>query len=289
MKPPPFEYRAPLTLGETLELLSEEPESTSLLAGGQSLVPMLNLRLARPARVVDLNRVEGLDGIAQDRPGGPIRIGAMVRQHTLESSALIREQLPLITEAASHIGHIAIRSRGTVGGSLAHADPAAELPAVMAALGARIVLRSRGGERMVPASEFFEGPLMTALRPGELLVAVEVDVPPAGTGSAFVEVARTHGAFALVATAALVRVAPGGCIDFASLALGGVAGVPYVAGWIGPALAGAEPTAEAFANAVEPLTTEIRWREDEHGAYRRRASSGLAARALRTAAERSRA
>jgi carbon-monoxide dehydrogenase medium subunit len=287
MRPPLFQYEAPRTVGETLDVLAHAPEDTSILAGGQSLVPMLNMRLARPDLVVDLNRVQGLDGVEQDGASGTIRIGAMVRQHVLETSPLLRDRLPLLTEAAGHIAHIAIRSRGTVGGSLAHADPAAELPAAMTALGARLVLRSRGGDRTIDAAEFFEGPLMTALAPGELLTAIEVDVPPPGTGSAFVEVARTHGAFALACAAALVRVGADGRIDFARLALGGVGGVPYVPEWLGEAVVGSAPDAALFAGVAERIGRELRVSDDEHGGYRRKVSGVLAARALTAAASRS--
>jgi carbon-monoxide dehydrogenase medium subunit len=157
----------------------------------------------------------------------------------------------------------------------------------MTALGARLVVRSRGGDRTLTAAEFFEGPLMTALVPGELLTAIEIDAPPPGTGSAFVEVARTHGAFALACAAALVRVAPDGRIDFARLALGGVGGVPYVPDWLGEAVMGAVPDAALFAGLAERIGKELRWAEDEHGGYRRRVSGVLAARALTAAAARS--
>ena len=287
MRPPLFEYQAPRTVGETLDLLAHAPEDTSILAGGQSLVPMLNMRLARPDLVVDLNRVQGLDGVEQDGASATIRIGAMVRQHVLETSPLLRDRLPLLTEAAGHIAHIAIRSRGTVGGSLAHADPAAELPAAMTALGARVVLCSRGGDRTVDVAEFFEGPLMTALAPGELLTAIEVDVPPPDTGSAFVEVARTHGAFALVCAAALVCVGADGRIDFARLALGGVGGVPYVPEWLDEAVVGTAPDAALFAGVGNRIGKNLRVSDDEHGSYRRKVSGVLAARALTAAASRS--
>jgi carbon-monoxide dehydrogenase medium subunit len=283
-----FDYRAPTTVEEALDALAEAPEDTSLLAGGQSLVPMLNMRLARPALVVDLNRVRGLDEVTVD-DRGTVRIGAMVRQRELEVSALVRERLPVLTEAADQIAHVAIRTRGTVGGSLVHADPAAELPTVMAALRGRMHLRRRGGERTVEASDFFVAPLMSAVEPGELLVGIEIDALPAGTGWAFDEVARTHGAFALVGVAALLHTGPDGRIDLARLALCGVHNVPYVPDWLDDALVGRLPDAALFTEVAQRVSASVTPAEEGRaGEYRRSVSGALAARALTTAARRAR-
>jgi CO/xanthine dehydrogenase FAD-binding subunit len=200
MKPAPFDYVAPRSLAAALGALDEDAKA---LAGGQSLVPLLNFRLARPERIVDLNGVDELSYVR--RSDGTLRIGAMTRQATLERSRVVAERWSLLTRAVKHVAHPAIRNRGTVGGSLAHADPAAELPVAMCALDARFHVRSaQRVERAIAATEFFHAPLMTALEPDELLVDIEVPAPPAGVRAAFAEHARTHGDFAL-AGAAVVR------------------------------------------------------------------------------------
>jgi carbon-monoxide dehydrogenase medium subunit len=287
MKPPPFAYAVPRTMEETLALLADAPDDTSLLAGGQSLVPLLNMRLAHPSAVVDLNRVEGLGTI--EATDGTIRIGSMVRQRTLEVDPVIRERLPLVREAVGHAGHLAIRTRGTIGGSLAHADPAAELPATMVALGARMVLRSAtGGDRVVPALDFFLGPLTTAIEPGEMLTAIEIDAPPAGTGWAFLEVARVHGAFALVGVAALLRTDSGGRIETARLALCGVSGAPYSPPWLDEMAQGETAGETVFAAIGDRVAGSIDPPADNHAGseYRRRVGGVLTRRALGLAARR---
>ena len=213
MKPAPFDYAAPPTLDEALALLGEDAKP---LAGGQSLVPLLNFRLSRPSLRVDLNGVAGLDRIR--REGGSLRIGALVRQRALERSRLVAEHWPVLQAAVSHVAHPAIRNRGTVGGSVAHADPAAELPCALAALDARFHVRSRRGVRVLSHDELFVGPLQTALAPDDLLVEIEVPALPAGARQGFAEHARTHGDFALA------------CVAVAGdrIALGGVAPTPRV-------------------------------------------------------------
>jgi CO/xanthine dehydrogenase FAD-binding subunit len=201
VKPAPFDYVAPETLEDALALVGEDSRP---LAGGQSLVPMLNFRLARPARLVDLERVAGL---AYIEAGETLRIGAMTRHAALERSPVVAERWPLLVQAVKHVGHPQIRSRGTVGGSVAHADPKAELPVALTALDARFHVRSAHGARTLTAAELFAGPLMTTLEPGELLVEIEVPSLPAGARTAFVEHARTHGDFAIAGAA--VVMAPG--------------------------------------------------------------------------------
>ena len=263
MKPAPFEYRAPVSVDEALGLLGLE---STVLAGGQSLLPLLNLRLARPELVVDINGLSELDHIGEE--DGSLRIGAMTRQVALESSELVRRRWPLLHKAVRLVGHTQIRSRGTVGGSVAHADPAAELPAALIALDARIELRSATGARSVPASEFFLGPLYTVREPDELLVGIEVPAPPEGAGTGFAEHARTHGDFATAGAAAVV--APG---EHARIALLGAGPVPARAEEGERALAGGADAREAAAAA----TAEI---EDDH----RRALCGeLARRAIEEA------
>ena len=263
MKPSPFEYRAPASVKEVLPLLGLE---SSVLAGGQSLVPMLNLRLAQPELVVDINGVAELDYIRAD--GGPLRIGAITRQVALERSELVRERWPLLHKAIRFVGHHQIRSRGTVGGSVAHADPAAELPAALIALGARLHLRSSGGVRALDASEFFLGPLYTAREPGELLVEVEVPKQPDGAGTGFAEHARTHGDFATAGAAAVV--APGGRAGIALLGAG-------------PVPVRAEAAERALAGGAEPREVAALAAQDVDDEYRRALCTALAHRAIEEA------
>ena len=217
MKPPPFDYAAPASVPDALALL--EGEDAKALAGGQSFVPMLNFRLARPALVVDLNSVAELSYLSC--ADGPLRIGAMTRQAFLERSSLVERGWPLLARAVRLVAHPAIRSRGTVGGSAAHADPRAELPVALTALDARFRVASVRGSRWVPASEFFRGPLMSALADDELLLEIEVPPAPPGAGAAFVEQPRTHGDFAIAGVA--VVHAPG---EHAAIALLGAGPVP---------------------------------------------------------------
>ena len=263
MKPPRFEYAAPTTVDETLTLLGD---GGTVLAGGQSLVPLLNLRLAFPELIVDINGVEELDYI--DAAGGPLRIGAMTRQRTLERSDVVRRWWPLLWKAVRLVGHPQIRTRGTVGGSVTHADPAAELPAALIALEARFGLRSAAGARTVAAAEFFRGPLETSRAPEELLVEVEVPEQPDGAGAGFAEHARTHGDFATAGVAAVV--APGGR---AGIALFGAGPIPARAEAAERALAGGASPGDAAGLAAQDV-------EDEH---RRALCTELARRAIEEA------
>ena len=206
MKPAPFRYARPQNLADAVELLDSADHDVKILAGGQSLVPMLNLRLVRPTVLIDLNGVPGLDHITPS-PAGGLSIGALVRHAKLADSAPVIERAPLLAEAARHIGHPAIRHRGTLGGSLAHADPAAELPAALVALGAEFVLHGPRGARTIQAPEFFRGLMTTALAPDEILI--EIHVPPQGPGWGFAEVVRRAGDFALAGVVALVGRPPG--------------------------------------------------------------------------------
>ncbi len=203
MKPAPFDYTAPDTLEEALAVLAEHGDDAKPLAGGQSLLPLLNFRLARPAMLVDLNRLTDLD-YARPADNGSLRLGAMTRHRTLERDSAVARAAPLVAEAAPYIAHPQIRNRGTVGGSLAHADPASELPVVAVALDARFRLARAGGERWVEAADFFVGLLTADLEPGELLVEVELPAMPSGSGWAFDELARRHGDYALAGVAAVL-------------------------------------------------------------------------------------
>lgn len=202
MKPAPFRYHRPQSLGEALALLSEKPDAR-LIAGGQSLAPMMNMRLVSPAALVDLNGIGGLDAIREG--AGALEIGAMVRHHALASSPLVKQHCPLLARAASSIGHYAIRARGTLGGSLAHADPAAQLPLVASTLGAEIVVNGRGGERRIAAKDFFVSLMSTALAPGEIIVAARFPRAAPGERHAWQHFSRRSGDFALVAVACVLR------------------------------------------------------------------------------------
>jgi len=281
MKPPAFRYFAPSTLEEALELRAEHGSDSALLAGGQSLVPLLNLRLAFPAVVIDLGRLRELSGIrAAD---GGLAVGAMTRQREVERSDLVREHVPLVAEAVRQIGHPTIRNRGTIGGSLAHADPAAELPAAALALGAELVVRSTSGERAIPADGFFRSYLTTALEPDELLV--EVRLPAVTGGSSFHEVARRHGDFALVGAAAIVDVS-GAAIRDARLVLMGVGPRPVRAATAEAMLRNVQPSEAAFAKAAAEAVAGLEPTSDIHATadYRRRVAAVLARRALMEAA-----
>jgi aerobic carbon-monoxide dehydrogenase medium subunit len=286
MKPPRFEYLAPRSIEEALAILAHHGEEAKVLAGGQSLVPLLNFRLVRPAHLVDLNEVPGLDGIRLD--DGHLAIGAMTRQRAVETSALVREHCPLLAEAMPQIGHVQIRNRGTVGGSLAHADPAAELPAVAAALGATLILRSGRGQRTLTPEQFFVAYLTTAGEPDELLVEMRLPPMPPRTGSAFVEISRRHGDFALVGVAATLTLDEAGVCTGSTLALTGVGGRPVVAREAAGALAGAKPTVEALEEAGRRVSALVRPDSDLHASseYRKHVAGVLARRALARAAER---
>ena len=289
MKPARFDYYRPESLDEALTLFAELGPEAKALAGGQSLVPVMNFRLARPAALVDLNRINGFASIEETADGG-IRIGAMTRQRAVERSALVSQRAPLLAEAMPWIAHPQIRNRGTIGGSLAHADPAAELPAVMLALEARFVVRSRRAERVVPAAEFFTGILSTALGPDELLTAIELPAPVARSGSAFVEVARRHGDYALVGVAARIELDPDGTCREARVGLLSVGETPVLATQVSRVLAGRALDAAAIDDGARAAVQQIDPASDLHAsaAYRRHLAAVLVGRALRLAARRAR-
>jgi len=243
VKPPPFRYHRPESLEETLELLREHGDEAKVLAGGQSLVPLLNMRLARPAVVVDLNRVGGLDHIDAN---GDVRIGALVRQRQLE-----RSSLPLVAEAMPHVGHLVTRNRGTVGGSIAHADAAAELPLCLSVLGGTVVVRSAAGERRIPAEEFFVTHLTTRLAPDELVVETVWPSPGPGWVFAFEELAQRRGDFALSMAACALRVEDGRVAE-ARVGVGSVVDRPTL---LDTELVGNVPARELLRVVVEPFDT----------------------------------
>ncbi|HEY4278539.1 MAG TPA: xanthine dehydrogenase family protein subunit M [Conexibacter sp.] len=280
MKPAPFEYRDPRTVDEVIDVLAEHGEDSKILAGGQSLVPLLNFRLAQPAMLVDINRVEELSFLRCS--AGVLTIGATCRQATLEQSIFAQARWPLLGEAVDLVAHSQIRNRGTVGGSAAHADPAAELPVALSCLDARFNIRSASGTRTVGADEFFSTHLTTVIEPDELLVSIEVDPPPAGAGYAFCEYSRRHGDFALGGAA--VQLADGEV----RIALLGASDTPLRATEAEQALAGQQIDAETAAEAGELAVREVEPTGDIHGSgeYRRRLTATMVKRALLLAADR---
>jgi len=286
MKTPRFEYHSPTTVDEVLSLLAEHGDEAKVLAGGQSLVPLLAMRLARPSHLIDINDVEGLSGIHADN--GTVVFGTTTRERDAERSELVRERLPLMAEALPQIGHVSIRNRGTVGGSIAHADASAELPAVAATTGAEIVVRSARGERVIPAADFFVTHFTTSMDDDELLTSVRVPRGPAGAGWAFNEVARRHGDFAIVGVAAMVALDASGRIGEARICLTGVTDHPYRAAAAEAALAGAEPGAAAFTGAAADAVADLEPAADVHGSseYRRHIAQVTVRRALESAAAR---
>ncbi len=282
MKPAPFTYHAPTSLDEALAHLATHGYEASVLAGGQSLVPTMNFRLAQPAVLVDLNCIADLVYLRPADDGG-LRLGAMTRQRAVERSALVAERAPLLHETMPHIAHPPIRNRGTVGGSIAHADPAAELPAVMLALDARFRLRSQQAERWVSARDFFVGMFFTAREPEELLVEIVLPPRPPRNGWAFREVARRHGDFALVGVAALVTLDEHGQCRQARITLLSVGEGPVEAQEAARLLLGQEPTPEAVRAAAETAATrDIDPSGDIHAsaAYRRHLARVLTADVL---------
>lgn len=279
MKPPRFDYRAPENLDEALDLLADSGPDARILAGGQSLVPVLNFRLARPRVLIDINRVPGIAGI--EDAGDRLILGAMTRQREIEISGTVARAAPLLHEATRHVAHLPIRTRGTVGGSIANADPAAEDPAVAAALGATMVCRSRRGERRIAAAGFFVDVLTTALEPDEILIAVEIPKIPDGAGAAFAEISRRDGDFALAGVAAQIALSDGRVSDARISACG-----------VGPAPVRFREAEEILLDsacekaAVEAAARAVAAACDPHGdvhasaAYRRQLAEAMTRRAL---------
>lgn len=283
MKPAPFAYHAPPTVEAALGLLASDP-AAMVLAGGQSLVPLLKLRSARPSALVDINGIPGLDGI--ELADGELRIGALVRQQTLLADARVGAACPLLIEAVQHVGYRATRHRGTIGGSLAYAAPWAELAAAVVALDATIEARSADGVRSIRAREFFRGEHETDLAPGELVTRVRVPVQAARTGAAFHEVSARYRDYAQVGAAALVTLGADGTCTGAELVLLRVAPTPHRAEI--DAIVRGTTLDDATLDAVAASLADLRPPGDVEvsGVYRHRVVAVLARRALRQAAER---
>jgi carbon-monoxide dehydrogenase medium subunit len=283
MKPASFEYHAPATVDEALALLQANGPDSRVLAGGQSLVPMMNFRLAAPSVIVDLNRIRDLAYIRVQ--GDAVCIGAMTRQRAIEFSAIVADKLPVLSAAIKLVGHLPTRSRGTIGGSLANADPAAELPMVLQALEGAVVVRGPKGQRTIAASALFQDAMTTSIAPDEILVEVRLPVMPAGAGFAIEEFARRHGDFAIAAVTVVILREGQGCAR-ARIATAGISShserlraaeqILEQHGLGDDAIARA---AEAAASAVEPLSDR-----QASAAYRRQLTQVLTERAVRRAA-----
>jgi aerobic carbon-monoxide dehydrogenase medium subunit len=279
LKPPPFEYHVADSAEQAVALLAEYGDEAKVLAGGQSLVPLLNLRLAHPGHIVDINGATDLGAVANGRG---LELGALVRHRAVERSELVRQAAPLLAVAVQFVGHTAIRTRGTIGGSLAHADPAAEIPAVLTVLDGSVEARSRRGSRIIPARELFQGFLSTSLEPDELLTAVRLPALPPRTGWSFQEFSRRSGDFAIVGVAATVSLNSRGDLAEARLAFSGVDSTPVRSTGVEAAIAGAVSGPELWSGAAREAAMSLDPPSDVHGsaAYRRHLASVLGERAL---------
>jgi aerobic carbon-monoxide dehydrogenase medium subunit len=285
VKPPPFTYHSPRTVEETAQILDRTGADGKVLAGGQSLIPLLNMRLAAPAHVIDINHVAGLDTVDVTEAG--VRIGALARHTRVERCDEAAAVQPLLRAALRHVAHAVVRNRGTVVGSIAHADPAAELPAVLAVLDGTVEAVSRRGRRTIAAEEFFTGPLESALRPDELAVEAFFPALPSRSGAAFAEVARRHGDYAMAGAAAVVSLDEERRVSSARVGYLSLAATPIALDLTGP-LAGRTPDACDWVAVAAYVRDHIETDGDIHATaeYRRHLAGVLAERTLRAAAER---
>ncbi|MGH9815596.1 MAG: FAD binding domain-containing protein [Candidatus Acidiferrales bacterium] len=291
MIPAAFEYHVPKSLDEALRLLDQHGDEAKVLAGGHSLLPLMKLRLAAPRYVVDIGRIKQLDYIREHN--GSIAIGAMATHAAIESSALLKAKCPLLAQTAGEIGDVQVRNRGTIGGSLAHADPAADYPAAILALEAELVASSTAGERIIAASDFFVDLLTTQLRPGEMLTEVRVPAIANGAGSkggarngaAYAKLHQPASGYALVGAAARVTLAANGAIERAVIGVTGVAAKAYRASAVEKALAGQKPSERLLAEAVRGAAKGVDVLSDIHASrdYRREMAAVFVRRALDSA------
>lgn len=287
MKPAPFDYCAPTDLPAALDLIAQHGDEAKVLAGGQSLLALMNMRLARPPVVIDINRVAALDYMSQTPEGG-FAIGALTRQRAVERSSVVREHNPLLAAVMPLIGHFQIRNRGTIGGSIVHADPAAELPALSLALEADFVLQSAEQERVIPAEEFFVSYLTTAVEPEEILTEIRLPAWRREWGWDVQEVSRRQGDFALVGAMAILHVDAGDTCQAVRLTLFGVGGTPVRLRKAEEILAGRRVDAEALAEVTTVVTEELEPESDIHASatYRKEVGGVLARRTLQRALSR---
>jgi carbon-monoxide dehydrogenase medium subunit len=286
MKPPRFAYYDPASVAEAVELKSRFETDALVLAGGQSLMPMLNTRLAKPDALLDINRITSL----QELEVGPthVEFGALVRQHRLESDPVVARNVPLLAAVTHYIGHVENRHRGTVGGSLAHADSAAELPTAAVTLDAELLIEGPSGRRVEPAREFFAGWMTTTIGPDELLVGVRFPITPADAGWGFVEVARREGDFALSAAAAQLRLDEEGRISEIAVGVSSITDRPVRAAETEAQLLGQLPTADAVAAAARAVEDQVTASDDLHAthSYRRHLAATVTQRAVLAAVRR---
>jgi len=284
-----FEYHRAASVEEAVRLLSLHGDDAKLLAGGHSLIPLMKLRLARPAHLIDIARAPELQGIREE--SGRLVVGAATTHRALASSAAVRRSLPMLAEAAAGIGDVQVRGRGTIGGSLAHADPAADLPAVVLALDAELVAVGVGGERIIPAEGFFQGLMATALGPDEVLREIRFPLPPPRTGSAYVKHEHPASRYALVGVAAVLELDAAGPVGRARVALTGVGTRAVRAGAVERALGGLEPTDATLGAAADRATDGLELHADRSGPveYRRNLVRVYTHRALEAALARARA
>jgi len=285
MIPSSFDYHAPKTLPEALELLGRFGEEAKVLSGGQSLLPLLKLRFAQPAHLVDIGRIGGLDYIKEE--GGFLKIGALVREAALEASPLVKAKYPILVDTAAVIADPIVRNLATVGGNLAHGDPANDHPATMLALGAEVVATGPKGTRTIPITQFFTGIFTTALTPAEVLTEIRIPVPPAGSGGAYLKLERKVGDFAAAGVAAYL-VLKGGVIERAGIGLTNLGPTPIKATDAEKHLSGKKPDEAAFAEAGKLAAQATSPGADRRGAvdYKKEMARVLTVRALRKAAER---
>jgi carbon-monoxide dehydrogenase medium subunit len=285
MIPPPFDYHSPRTLPEAIDLLGRFGEEAKVLSGGQSLLPLLKLRFAQPAHLVDIGRIPGLDYLKEE--GGFLKIGALVREAALERSDLVRSKYPILADTAAVIADPLVRNLATVAGNLAHGDPANDHPATMLALEAEVVITGAKGTRTVPVTRFFTGLFTTALEPAEVLSEIRIPVPPKGSGGAYVKLERKVGDFATAGAAAFL-VLEGGRIQRAGLGLTNLAPTPVKATEAEKYLVGQKPEEAVFAEASRLAAAATRPTPDRRGGadYKKEMARVLTLRALRRAAER---
>jgi len=287
LKPAPFEYHRPREISEALALLKKIGDDGKILAGGQSLMPMMNFRLAQPAHLIDINFIDGLDYIRSEN--GALKIGCLARQARALDDPLIRQHCPLIAAALAHVGYDQTRNRGTICGSLAHADPAAELPAALLALDGWVTVANAAGKREIAAREFFQSYLSTALRADEMVVEASIPVQPAHSGSSFVEFARRFGDFAIVGVAATLGFEKDRIAD-ARIALTGVADRPWRERSVEEKLIGQNATAELLVGIARDVAAAIDPGSDIHASatYRRSLAEVLTRRTLNESWQRAR-
>jgi carbon-monoxide dehydrogenase medium subunit/2-furoyl-CoA dehydrogenase FAD binding subunit len=283
MKPAPFDYYQAKTIDEAVELLSEYSEDSKIISGGQSLIPMLNFRLARPKVLIDISTIENRNQIENDAMG--IRVAGTTLQRFLEQSKVVQEELPILYEATKHIGHVQIRNKGTVGGTIVHADPASELPAISLVLDAEFEIKSKENQYTVEAEDFFITYMTTALQSDEILSSIYFKKPPRNSGWGFHEIARREGDFALAGSAAVIGLDASGKCNHARIALFGVAPTPVRAKVAEEMLIGKNYSADLLKEAAEAVKQVVDPESDVHATeeYRRNASSVLTLRSLEDA------